>query len=89
MTVHITVPIEAEALERARERASDAGIPVDQYLAQILSKVLVIDAPSAKGHVSDIFGLVTDGEPTDIGRDKDKMIGEAVWQEHLRKTRQT
>ena len=25
-------------------------------------------------------------EPTDIARDKDKMIGEAVWEEYLRKT---
>jgi hypothetical protein len=33
--------------------------------------------------VSIIFDLVKDGEPTDIARDKDKLIGDAVWEEDL------
>ena len=36
--------------------------------------------------ISIIFDLGASGEPTDIARDKDKMIGEAVWDEYLRKT---
>ena len=42
--------------------------------------------PSPRPIFPSIFDLVTDGEPTDIARDKDKLIGEAVWQEDLRKT---
>jgi hypothetical protein len=30
--------------------------------------------------VSVIFDLVVEGEPTDISRDKDKMIGDAIWE---------
>jgi hypothetical protein len=33
-----------------------------------------------------VFDLCTSGEPTDIARNKDRMIGEAVWEDYLRKT---
>jgi hypothetical protein len=39
-----------------------------------------------KPDISILFDLVTSGEPTNIARDKDKMIGEAVWDNYLRKT---
>ena len=32
--------------------------------------------------------MVKHGESTDIAKDKDKLIGEAVWQEHLEETKQ-
>jgi hypothetical protein len=35
-----------------------------------------------------IFDLVVEGDPTDIARDKDKMIGDAVWEEYLEETGQ-
>ena len=38
--------------------------------------------------VSVIFDLVVEGEQTDIARDKDKMIGDAVWEEYLEETGQ-
>ena len=40
----------------------------------------------AKPDISIIFDLVDEGPPTDIARDKEKLIGEAVWQNYLRKT---
>ena len=36
--------------------------------------------------ISVLFDLVDEGPPTNIARDKDKMVGEAVWKEHQRKT---
>jgi hypothetical protein len=33
-----------------------------------------------------VFDLVASGRPTNIARDKDKLIGKAVWKEYLRKT---
>jgi hypothetical protein len=39
-----------------------------------------------KVDISSVFDLVDEGPPTNIARDKDKMIGEAVWQDYLRKT---
>ncbi len=38
--------------------------------------------------VSVIFDLVVEGEPTDISRDKDKMIGDVIWEEYLEETGQ-
>jgi hypothetical protein len=32
--------------------------------------------------------MASTGEPTDIARDKDKLIGEAAWQEYLEETKQ-
>jgi hypothetical protein len=32
-----------------------------------------------------VFDLVTNGPATNIARDKDLMIAEAIWNEHLRK----
>jgi len=42
--------------------------------------------PKPKADISILFDLVKDGPRTNIARDKDKLIGEAVWQEYLRKT---
>jgi hypothetical protein len=44
------------------------------------------EARKARPDISIMFDLCASGEPTDIARDKDKMIGDAVWQEYLRKT---
>jgi hypothetical protein len=39
-----------------------------------------------KADISIFFDLIKDGPRTDIARDKDKLIGEAVWQEYLHET---
>ena len=41
-----------------------------------------------KIYLSKIIGMVSTTEPTDIAKDKDKLIGEAVWQEYLEETKQ-
>ena len=43
--------------------------------------------PSPRPIFPCFFDLIKDGPPTDIARDKDKLIGEAVWQEYLPKDR--
>lgn len=88
MTVQITVPIDDTSLERARAAASARGMTVEAYVANLIRQWLPPMPHEVEGDVSSIFGLVREGEPTDIARDKDKLIGEAVWQEHLRKTGQ-
>src|SRR5262245_26216826 len=42
-------------------------------------------ARDKKSDVSVLFDLIDEGPPTDIARDKDKLIGEAVWANYLRK----
>jgi hypothetical protein len=40
-----------------------------------------------KVDVSILFDLGASREPTDIAKDEDAMIGEAMWKEHSRKAR--
>ena len=94
MTEHVTIALESEQLDRARHEAGRLGVSLEAYLARLAEGGLPSAAPAAprrKSRVSAIFGIVpaSAGEPTDIARDKDKLIGEAVWKEHLRKSRQT
>jgi len=88
MTVQITVPIDDASLERVRSAATARGMTVESYVAELVRLRFPPSEQPVKGHVSSIFGLVKDGEPTDIARDKDKLIGEAVWQEYLEETKQ-
>ena len=95
MTEHVTLPLTAEQLDAARREAERLGVSVENYLLQIVEGRLAALPPAApqksKLPISVLFGLVPEGagEPTDIAKDKDKLLGEAVWKEHLRKTRQT
>jgi hypothetical protein len=88
MTVRVIVPIEEASLERARAEALVRGQTVEMYLADIIEARLPPRPHPVRGDVSSIFGLVQEGEPTDIARDKDELIGEAAWQEYLDETKQ-
>lgn len=94
MSEHVTLSLSTEQLAAARREAERLGVSVEAYLVQILEGRLAAIPPApapAKLPISVLFGLIPEGAgpPTDIATDKDKLIGEAVWKEHLRKTRQT
>jgi len=90
MAEHVTISLEAEQLERARREARRLGVSLESYLSRLVHGSLPMPAPPHdKLPISAIFGIWASAEPTDVGRDKDDMVGEAVWKEHLRKTRQT
>jgi hypothetical protein len=74
--------IDPEMLRRARARAAELRISPPEYVRRLLAR----DLREIKRDISVVFDLVNEGPPTNIARDKDKMIGEAVWQEHRRKT---
>ena len=75
-------------MERARAQAAILGMTVEAYLSDLVRQHLPPRDPAVKGDVSGIFGLVKDGEPTDIAKDKDRLIGEAACQEYLEETKQ-
>ena len=60
---------------RARRRASELGISLAEYVRQLVRQDL--DELAPQGDVSVIFNL-GEGEPSDIGSNKDAYIGEAV-----------
>ncbi len=67
---------------RAQAKAADLGISFAEYMRRLVANDL--GEPKPKTDISIIFDLGASSEPTDIARDKDKMIGEAAWEEHLR-----
>jgi hypothetical protein len=78
------ITMDPELQRRAHAKAAELGISFAEYVRRLVADDLA--APKSKPDISILFDLGASGEPTDIARDKDKMIGEAVWEEYLRKT---
>jgi hypothetical protein len=84
MTARTQITMDPETQRRAQAKAAELGISFAEYVRRLVADDL--GAPQPKADIASLFGLIDEGPPTNIARDKDKMIGEAVWQEHLRKT---
>jgi hypothetical protein len=69
---------------RAHAKAAALGISFAEYVRRLLAQDL--GEAKRKVDVSLVFDLVDEGPRTNIARDKDKMVAEAVWKEHQRKT---
>lgn len=84
MKVRAQITLPPDLQSKARRKATELGISFAEYIRRVISKDL--GGSERPVDVSAVFDLVTSGKPTSIARDKDKMIGEAVWQDHLRST---
>jgi hypothetical protein len=78
------ITMDPEMQRRAQAKAAELGVSLAEYVRRVIARDLGEAGP--KADISVIFDLVTEGEPTDIARDKDKLIGDAVWQEYLEET---
>jgi hypothetical protein len=85
MNARTQIAMDPDMQRRAHAKAEELGISFAEYLRRLVAQDL--GEPRPKADISIIFDLGASGEPTDIARDKDKMVGEAVWDEYLRKTR--
>jgi hypothetical protein len=74
-----------EMQRRAHKKAAELGISFAEYVRRLIDRDLGAKQ-EPEVDVSIIFDLGASEEPTNIARDKDKMVGEAVWQNYLRKT---
>jgi len=81
MTIRTQVTIDPDLQRRAQARAAELGISFPEYVRRLLAHDL--GEPRPKADISVLFDLIDEGPPTDIARDKDKMVGEAVWDEYL------
>jgi hypothetical protein len=88
MTEHVTIELDAEALQAARLAAEAEGVAMEVYLRQLITANLPVPGFQARPNkfLEEIFGMGSSAEPTDIAKDEDKLIGEAVWEGYLRKT---
>jgi hypothetical protein len=84
MSVRTQIALDPETQARAQAKAGELGISFAEYVRRLVAEDLGEPRPNVD--VSIIFDLIDEGPPTDIARDKDKMIGQAVWQEYLRET---
>jgi hypothetical protein len=82
MKARTQITMEAELRRRAQTRAAELGISFAEYIRRLVAR----DLDEPKADISIAFNLIDEGDPTDIARDKDKMIGDAVWANYLRKT---
>ena len=78
------ITMDPELRRRAQAKAAELGLSLAEYVRRVIARDLGEVKP--KAHVSVVFDLGASGESTNITRDKDKLLGEAVWREHLRKT---
>ncbi len=85
MSVRQQITLDPEMQRRAQAKAAELGISFAEYIRRLVADDLG-ETKKTKPDISIMFDLVDEGPPTDIARDKDKMIGEAVWQQYLRKT---
>jgi hypothetical protein len=84
MNARTQITMDPEMQRRAHAKAAELGISFAEYVRRLVANDLGERKP--KVDVSVVFDLGASDEPTDIARDKDKMLGEAVWAEYLRKT---
>jgi len=84
MNARTQITMDPEMQRRAQAKAAELGISFAEYVRRVIAQDLSEAKP--KADISVIFDLVTEGEPTDIARDKDKLIGDAVWEEYLEET---
>ena len=78
--------MDLEMQRRAQVKAAERGISFAEYVRRLVAEDL--GEPKPKADISIIFDLIDEGPPTNIARDKDKMIGDALWDEYLRETGQ-
>jgi hypothetical protein len=82
MNARTQITIDPEMQRRARAKAAELGISFAEYIRRLVADD--IGEAKAKADISIIFDLVDEGPPTNIAKDKDKMLSDAVWEEHLR-----
>jgi len=76
MMARTQITLEPEIHRRARQRASDLGVSLAEYLRQLVKRDL--GGPQRKADVSCIFDLGRSAGVSNIARDKDRMIAEAI-----------
>lgn len=84
MMARTQITLEPETQRQAQKRARELGMSFAEYIRRLVARDL--DRPRAKVDVSRIFNLGSGGR-TNIAKDKDKLIGEAVAAEHQRSRR--
>jgi hypothetical protein len=82
MNARTQITIDPDTQRRAHARAAELGISFAEYVRRLLMQDL--GESKRAGDISAVFNLVSEGPRTNVARDKDEMIAEAVWHEQRR-----
>jgi hypothetical protein len=74
MMVRTQITLETELQRLARQRASEAGVSLAEYVRRLVARDLA--RPEARADITCIFDLGVSGG-SNIARDKDSMIAQA------------
>jgi hypothetical protein len=80
MNARTQITIDPELQRRAQARAAELGISFAEYVRRLVASDLGESKPRAD--ISALFDLGASAEPTDIARDKHKMLDEAASEEY-------
>lgn len=82
MMSRLQITIETELQRRVRQRANDLGVSIAEYFRRLVARDL-----STTARVADVRGIFNLGSSggSNIARNKEKMIGEAVESLHKKK----
>lgn len=75
MSVRTQITLDRELRNRARNRATELGISLAEYVRRLIARDL--EGPRPSGDPSAVFELGDSGG-SDVARDKDALVGEAV-----------
>lgn len=84
MNARTQITLDPEVQRRAQAKAAELGISFAEYVRRLVASDL--GPHKRKADVSVLFDLGASEAPTDIGRDKDKLVAEAIWMDYLGKT---
>jgi hypothetical protein len=85
MNARTQITMTPELQRRAQAKAAELGISFAEYIRRLVAGDLG-QPKKSKPDISTLFDLGASDAPTDIARDKDQMIGQALWEEYLRDT---
>jgi hypothetical protein len=76
MTSRSQITLEPELRRLASTKAKREGVSFAEYVRRVIAKDVGKARP--KADISEIFDLDKSAEPTNIARDKDRMLAEAI-----------
>ena len=84
MNARTQISMDPEMQRRAHAKAAELGISFAEYVRRLVAQD--VGEPKQKADISVLFDLIDEGPSTNIARDKDRMIGQALWDEYLHET---
>jgi hypothetical protein len=83
MNARTQISMDPQLQRRAHAKAAELGISFAEYVRRLVAED--IGERKAKPAIASLFDLGASDGPTDIARDKHRMIDAAVWEDYRRK----